>query len=194
MIHEGVITTLNADGSAHVTPMGFVRDGAHVEIAPFVPSTTLDNLRRHPQAVMNLTDDVRVVAGALTGRRDWPVAATRAVTGWRLADTLAHLELEVREHDPDAVRPVFRLAVLHEQHHRAFRGFNRAQAAVVEAAILVSRLDFIDPAKLAAEITYLHIAVTKTAGENERHAWHWLLDAIAAHPRHAMTLDTLYCA
>jgi uncharacterized protein len=193
MIHEGVITTLNTDGSAHVTPMGFVRDGSRVDIAPFVPSTTLDNLRRHPQAVMNLTDDVRIIAGALTGRRDWPVTAARAVTGWRLVDTLVHLELEVREHDPDAVRPAFRLAVLHEQHHREFRGFNRAQAAVVEGAILVSRLDFIDPGKLAAEITYLHIAVAKTAGDNERRAWRWLLDAIAAHPRHALAVDALYC-
>jgi len=193
MIHEGVITTLNADGSAHVSPMGFVRDADRVDIAPFVPSTTLDNLRRHPQAVMNLTDDVRIIAGALTGRREWPVAAAHAVRGWRLADTLAHLELEVREHDRDAVRPVFRLSVLHEQHHRAFCGFNRAQAAVVEAAILVSRLDFIDPGKLASEITYLHIAVAKTAGDAERRAWRWLLDAIAVHRRHTLEVDALYC-
>lgn len=186
VIYEGIITTINADGSAHVTPMGFRRrdDGLHV--APFRPSQTLDNLIARPHAVMNLVDDVRVIAGCLTGRRDWPVVAATGIPGWRLADCLTHLELTVTAHEDDAERPHFRLAVQGEYTHRAFRGFNRAQAAVLEAAILVSRLDFIDADKLASEMAYLHIAVSKTAGENERTAWGWLVDAIAAHPRHGL--------
>ena len=89
MIFEGVITTTNEDGSAHVTPMGFVRESAAVTVAPFVPSTTLDNLRRHQAAVMSLTDDVRIIAGSLTGRRDWPVVRAMHVDGWRLKECLA---------------------------------------------------------------------------------------------------------
>lgn len=184
MIHEGVIVTTAADGGAHVTPMGFERAGEEVMVAPFEPSTTLANLRRHPCASLSMTDDVRVVAGCLTGRREWPLAATAVVPGWRLAQCLAHLELEVATVLEDATRPRFRLRVVAETMHAPFRGFNRAQAAVVEAAILVSRLDFIDPAKLAREMQYLHIAVSKTAGEHEWTAWRWLLEAIAEHPRH----------
>ena len=189
MIFEGVASTLNADGSAHVTPLGFRRDGGHVVLAPFVPSTTLDNLRRHSQAVMNLTDDVRILAGCLTGRREWPVLAAHAVRGWRLRDCLAHLELVVEAEIEDDTRPVFECRIVHEQSHAPFRGFNRAQAAVVEAAILVSRLDWIAPEKLAGEMAYLNIAISKTAGPQERCAWQWLLAAIEAHPRHDLKLD-----
>lgn len=184
-IFEGIITTCDVDGTAHVTPMGFRRTGAYVLVAPFVPSRTLDNLRRHRQAVMNLTDDVRIFAGCLTGRRNWPVVAPDAVAGWRLADSLAHLELEVAVEHADGARPRFELHVVHEATHRPFRGYNRAQAAIVEGAILVSRLDFIDPEKLAREVAYLQIAIDKTAGARERLAWTWLLAAIASHPRHA---------
>ena len=191
MIFEGVITTTNEDSSAHVTPMGFIRETGAVTVAPFVPSTTLDNLRRHHAAVMSLTDDVRITAGCLTGRRDWPVIRAAHVDGWRLADCLAHLEMEVVEQTDDPQRPEFRCQVVAEETHRAFSGFNRAQAAVIEASILVSRLDWLTPEKVAAEMAYLTLAVEKTAGERERVAWKWLVDAIACHPEHRNKPGTL---
>ena len=46
-IRESIVTTLNADGSAHVAPLGVIVEAPHLVIAPFHPSTTLDNLRRH---------------------------------------------------------------------------------------------------------------------------------------------------
>lgn len=189
MIFEGVITTRNADGAAHITPMGFQRMDDEVTVAPFVPSTTLQNLQREGRAVINLTDDVRVVAGCLTGRRDWPLVPATVISGWRLRDSLAHLELEVVSCDDDAERPRFRCRVLHEANHAPFTGFNRAQAAVLEAAILYSRLDWLAPDKLASEMRYLDIAVRKTAGARERLAWEWLVAAMAVHPRHQLQLE-----
>ena len=189
MIFEGVITTRNANGSAHVTPMGFERDGYHIVIAPFVPSTTLNNIAREGKAVMNLTDDVRVIAGCLTGRRDWPVVVADVIEGWRLSACLAHLELAVEQRYGHNERPRFACRIVHEVSHAAFRGFNRAQGAVVEAAILISRLDWIAPEKLALEMAYLNIAVSKTAGPWELTAWQWLLAAAAEHPRHHLQLE-----
>ena len=184
MIFEGVITSQNIDGSAHVTPMGFVRKANAVTVKPFVPSTTLENLERDGRAVMNLTDDVSIIAGCLTGHREWPVVRTSPFDGWRLDDCLAHLEMQVTEHRDDPERPSFHCEVLNEEVHGAFSGFNRAQAAVVEASILVSRLDWLAPEKLAAEMAYLNIAIEKTAGARERTAWQWLVKAIRDHPRH----------
>lgn len=189
MIFEGVITTRNPDGAAHITPMGFQRTGDEVLVSPFVPSTTLENLRREGRAVMNLTDDVRVIAGCLTGRRDWPVQAAAVIDGWRLCGSLAHLELEVARCDNDEERPRFHCRVRHEANHAGFAGFNRAQAAVLEAAILYSRLEWLAPDKLASEMRYLDIAVRKTAGARERTAWGWLVAAMAAHPRHHLQLE-----
>jgi uncharacterized protein len=62
-------------------------------------------------------------------------------------------------------------------------GLNRAQAAVVEGAILVSRLHLLPPEKIDAETAYLRIAIGKTAGDHELEAWRWLEEAIASHRR-----------
>jgi len=181
MIFETVITSMNSDGSAHLAPMGVRREGRGFVIAPFRPSRTLENLAGRGSAAVNFTDDVRVVAGALTGRTEWPLVATDHIAGWRLAETLAHAEVSVTALAEDPVRPRFTCATVHERTHAPFRGFNRAQAAVVEAAILVSRLDRLPAEKIDTELGYLAIAVEKTAGAREREAWEWLQEAVAAH-------------
>ena len=56
-------------------------------IAPFRPSVTLDNLAAVPPAVASYTDDVRIFAGCLTGRR----IGRRAGRGLRCRDSLAAL-------------------------------------------------------------------------------------------------------
>ena len=178
MIYETVITTVNADGSVHIAPFGIRERGDLIIISPFRPSTSLDNLLRTKQAVVNLTDDVRIFAGALTGRRDWPVRRADNIDGFVLEAALAHRELMLVEIKEDAVRPELSFKVVQEITHKPFRGFNRAQAAVLEAAVLVSRLHMLPSEKVAAEIAYLTIAVEKTAGEREMQAWNWLIERI----------------
>jgi hypothetical protein len=65
--------------------------------------------------------------------------------------------------------------------HAPFLGFNRAQAAVIEGAVLVSRLHMLAPEKIEGEMRYLQIAIDKTAGPAEHEAWQWLSDAVARH-------------
>jgi uncharacterized protein len=131
--------------------------------------------------VANYTDDVRVFAGCLTGRHAWPMTAAKLVPVPRLADALAHAELavtSVTEHDQ---RPRFRCRVVHRASHAPFEGFNRAKAAVIEAAILVSRLGLLPREKIEKEIAYLEIAVGKTAGAAEQQAWEWIMEKIRTH-------------
>ena len=169
-IRESIVTTLNADGSAHVAPLGVIVEEPFLVIAPFHPSTTLDNLRRHGFACVNYTTDVRVFAGCVTRRqRDWPVAAAERTRGWRLEGALAHSEVEVAEVVEDELRPGFAAVPYTRPRHAPFLGLNRAQAAVLEGAILVSRLHMLPAAKVESELRYLKIAIDKTAGEaNER--------------------------
>ncbi|MEX0696473.1 MAG: DUF447 domain-containing protein [Dongiaceae bacterium] len=181
MIRETVVTTQDRAGVVHVAPIGLIEDGEHLVIAPFRPSRTLDNLRENPFAVANYTDDVRVFAGCLTGRRVWSTRPATKVAGAVLDGALAHAELAVVDVAEDAARPRFRCAVVHEATHAPFRGFNRAQAAVVEAAILVSRLHMLPFDQIERETAYLRIAIDKTAGPREREAWGWLMEKIAAH-------------
>ena len=56
MIREAIVTTVNAAGAVHIAPLGLIADGEEWIIAPFHPSTTLDNLRAVPFAVANYTD------------------------------------------------------------------------------------------------------------------------------------------
>jgi hypothetical protein len=180
MIRETIVTTASADGAVHMAPLGLIAEGDGWIVAPFHPSKTLDNLRAVPFAVANYTDDVRVFAGCLTGRHQWPTVAADEAPVQRLAGALAHAELKVERVTEDSQRPRFHCRVLRVVPHAPFLGFNRAQAAVIEAAILVSRLDMLPREKVEQEIAYLEIAIGKTAGPAEKEAWGWLMERVAA--------------
>ncbi len=98
-IVETIVTTTNAKGEAHIAPLGLIEDGDNWIIAPFRPSRTLDNLHEVPYAVASHTDDVRVFAGCVTGRKDWPTRPASRVPGVMLADAVSHWELAVDEGD-----------------------------------------------------------------------------------------------
>ena len=180
MIRESIVTTRRQDGGVHIAPMGIRTLENKLIIAPFKPSSTLNNLLREGCAAVNYTDDVRIFAGCLTGRRDWPICPTDSIDGMRLRDCLAHTEVVVDRIDDNELRPRFHCRVVREINHAPFHGFNRAQAAVIEAAILVSRLNMLATEKVEQEINYLTIAIEKTAGAREQEAWDWLMLEIAA--------------
>ena len=188
-IFETVLTTVDAAGTPHVAPMG-VRyraraDGrAGVVLMPFKPSTTHDNIVQTGCAVLNIVTDTRVFATCVTGRRDAALLRllpAQQITGQRLANALRHLELRLADRQDDAQRPVLQMAVVHAVDHAPFIGLNRAQAAVIEGAVLVSRLHLLAPEKVAREMAYLQIAIDKTASATEHEAWRWLCQAVARH-------------
>lgn len=180
LIIETVVTTLDKSGIAHIAPLGLTAEGERWVIAPFRPSRTLDNLTAHPFAVASHVDDVRVIAGCVTGRRDWPVVDAEKVPGKRLADAVSHWELAVEEVREDAQRPRFVCRHVHAASHAPWGGYNRAQAAVIELAVLTTRLHMLPAEKIEAELRYLEIAVSKTAGRRELEAWSWLMARIDA--------------
>jgi len=191
MIFETLVTTLATDGRVHCAPMGAQYQGAEVVLMPFKPSATLDNILATGGAVLNLTTDVRVFAGCVTGRRDWPTLPAEHIAGRRLVNALAHVELQLRRREDDPQRPVLTLGRVWEGIHAPFPGFNRAQAAVIEGAVLVSRLRMLPADKVDSELAYLQIAIDKTAGPAELEAWGWLREAVAvfrAGPPAAATL------
>lgn len=178
MIFETIISTVNSQGDVHVTPFGVqIQDGLAV-ISPYKPSVTLENILTTKHAVMNLTDDVRAFAGALTRRQAWTLLPAEKILGYRLADILVHKELKLVKVIEDNSRPRLLLEVLHEVQHQPFQGFNRAQAAVIELAVLASRLHILPKDKVLSEFNYLQIAIDKTAGERELQAWQWLKEKI----------------
>ena len=177
-IMETIVISSDADGQAHIAPFGIREREGYIVIMPFRPSTTLDNLVQQGVATVNFTDDVRVFAGALTGRRQWPVISGQLANTFYLENTLSHRELILHHIEEDAIRPSLYFETYREVNHRAFAGFNRAQAAVIELAVLVSRLDRLPEKKIKEEMAYLEIAISKTAGPREWTAWHWLAERV----------------
>lgn len=177
-IYETIVISTDATGEPHIAPFGIRERDGLVLIAPFRPSRSLDNLLAQGSATLSMTDDVRVFAGALTGRQDWPLRKANQINGFYLESALAHRELMLDRVIEDDVRPQLLFKVVHEVMHAPFKGFNRAQTAVVELAVLASRLHMLPREKVEAEMQYLQIAVDKTAGEHELEAWRWLIEKV----------------
>ncbi|WP_442578798.1 DUF447 domain-containing protein [Mesorhizobium sp. ASY16-5R] len=180
-IRESIVTTVDAAGKVHIAPIGIIAERDGWVIAPFRPSMTLDNLAAVPFAVASYTDDVRIFAGCLIGRRDWPTVPVENCPVPRLETALAHSVLKVENVSDDPLRPRHFCRVVSEGVHAPFTGFNRAKAAVLELAILVSRLTMLSREKIEAEIGYLTISIDKTAGPEEREAWGWLMQRVDEH-------------
>lgn len=179
-IVETIVATSDVAGNVHIAPLGLIADGEHWIIAPFKPSKTLENLRAHPFATASHTDDVRVFAGCVTGRKDWPLVPATKIKCGRLAHCLSHWELQVDDIIEDDLRPRFRCKIIHHENHKAWEGFSRAQAAVLELAVLTTRLKMLPPEKVESELKYLEIAISKTAAPREDEAWSWLMEKITA--------------
>ncbi|TXL14141.1 tetrahydromethanopterin synthesis protein, partial [Methylococcaceae bacterium HT4] len=109
---------------------------------------------------------------------EWPLKKAKKIDGHFLEGTLAHCEVKLTHVDDDPVRPKLFCQSVHRVNHSAFKGFNRAQLSVLEAAILLSRINRLSSAKIHTELEYLHIGFNKTAGPKEREAWDWITKAI----------------
>jgi uncharacterized protein len=178
MILEGIITTIDNDGRPHLSAMGPEVDSAfsRFELRPFPSSQSCQNIRRSGQAVFHVTDDVELLAATVV--RIAPPNATlqraNAIDGYVLTNACRAYELNVVHQDFTGQRGlvVCEVAWLHQL--RDFFGFNRAKHAVVEAAILASRLDFMPQAEVETKWKWLASMVEKTGAQAERRAFEQL--------------------
>jgi uncharacterized protein len=185
MILEALVTTLDAGGSPHLAPMGprVSPDFTRFTLRPFPTSQTYQNLLRHGEGVLHITDDALLLAKAAIGAvGEMPaVRPSERVRGYVLADCCRYFEFAVRSVDASNERVSIEAEVVHAGRVRDFFGFNRAKHAVVEAAILATRLHFLPLAEVAAEFAKLRVIVGKTGGPDE----HAAMDLLEARLREA---------
>ena len=184
LLLEGIVTTLDDDRAPHVAPMGAIVDAAFTRLVlrPFRTSTTYRNLRRSGEGVLHVTDDVELLARAAVGRLDPlpPLMPAPAVDGVILAGACRWYAFRVQSIDDRAERCQIVAHVVDSGRLRDFFGFNRAKHAVVEAAILATRVGLLPPEEIRAEIARLAVPVCKTAGDQERRAFEFLCKYIDA--------------
>ena len=177
-ILEGLVTTCDLGGQPHLAPMGpIVDETMHtLRLRPFQTSTTFRNLQRTGEGVLHVTDDVELLARAAVGKVESlpPSRSAESVTGWILADTCRWYEFRVTSLDTSQERSDIMAEVVAQGRQRDFFGFNRAMHAVLELAILATRVHLLSPNFLREEIERLAIPVQKTAGPKEMRAFEFL--------------------
>lgn len=184
MILEGVVTTVSSAGQINIAPMGpRLLDDPYAEprrfvLRPFRTAQTCANLLAHGEGVLHVTDDVLLLAKAALGKLDPlpPLTPAAHVGGWVLADACRWYEFRITAHDDQSERARFDAEVVHAGRGRDFFGFNRAMYAVVEAAILATRLAFLPRTEIEADFRKLGVLVEKTGGPREHEAFAFLQD------------------
>jgi len=178
MIIEGIVTTINADGTTNISPMGPIVDAKmnRFVLRPYQTSTTYANLKRTGEGVFHVTDDVLLLARSAVGRvePEPPLIDASTVAGRVLADACRWYELRVSSIDDSQQRVTMTADVVDRGTIREFFGFNRAKNAVLEAAILATRVNLLPHDEICAEIEKLATPVAKTAGPQETEAFEFL--------------------
>jgi hypothetical protein len=189
MILEGIVTTVDAAGVVNVAPMGPLVDEELTSFVfrPYRTSRTYQNLKQRPQGVFHVTDDVLLLARAAIGQLE-PLPemfAAKRVSGSVIASACRWYEFEIERLDDAQDRTRIETRIMHCGRLRDFFGFNRAKHAVVEAAILATRVNLLPRAEIVAELERLRTPVEKTAGESEQAAFDLLWNYVQQHaPAH----------
>ena len=170
LIIESIVTTLAADGRVNVAPMGVEWGDEVIVLKPFLETATYRNLVVSGEAVVNITDDVRLFARAAISNPEPPTTPATVVRGVVLADCCSWRELRVESLDSTPPRSRAMARVVHRGVNREFIGFNRARHAVLEAAIYATRLHLLPKETIENEFQRLQVIVDKTAGDAEREA------------------------
>jgi hypothetical protein len=189
LVLEGIVTTIDADsGSAeapdrvNISPMGPLVDETleTLVLRPFTSSRTYRNLKAHGEGVFHVIDDVELLAHAAVSKISAPMDPATAVRGFRLRDACRAYEFRVSSLDDSHERTTIEARVVHVERLRDFFGFHRARHAVVEAAILATRTEFLPIDDILCQLDELQVLVDKTGGEKEHRAFSFLREHVEA--------------
>jgi hypothetical protein len=170
-ILEGIVTTINADGTVNIAPMGPLVDESLdvLVLRPFRTSTTCENLLRTREGVLHVTDDVELFARAAIGAEtSAKLSDEHAIL---LAEACRWFAFEIESVDESSDRVTLVARTTERGVLRDFFGFNRAKHAVIEAAILATRVSLLPAAEIMADFARLRILVDKTGAAAEHRAF-----------------------
>jgi hypothetical protein len=171
-------------GVVNISPMGPVVDPEMQRLVfrPFQTSATFVNLRRSGEGVFHVTDNVEMLARAAVGKLDPPptLIPAAAVAGQIIQDACRWYAVKVISVDDSQQRAQMVTQVVDQGRQRDFFGWNRAKHAVVEAAILATRLHLLPAEEIQDEFQRLSVLVDKTGGPAEHRAFQLLDDHVRA--------------
>ncbi|MCC9602545.1 DUF447 family protein [Stieleria sp. JC731] len=196
------MTTIDHAGQVNIAPMGPLvqfpdrlktvgdQDPGFL-LRPYEGSRTFRNLMQTGRATIHLTDDALLIAKAAIG----PIESPERLVGRKAIQTDSSTEhaefshavlndchrwfaVEVESMVQSPPRYEMSCKLLSQAIQGPFIGFNRAKHAVIEAAILATRVGILDDDDIRRQLESLRSPIDKTAGDDEFKAWELIQDYI----------------
>ena len=178
MITETIVSTISEHGQVNFAPMGVVLEEDRIIIRPYKEGTTYRNLLATRQGVVHITDNVLIFAESAVSSPQFESFPAECIRGFVLKDTCYYYEFVVSEVDCSGERARFTTQIVKRGRIRDFIGFNRAKNAIIEAAILATRIRFIGVEKILEKFEEFAIIVKKTGGLQEEQAMQYLMNYV----------------
>jgi hypothetical protein len=189
VILEGIVTTVNSEGQVNIAPMGPLVESSMEAfvLRPFQTSQSFRNLQISGHGVLHVVDNVELLARAAIDCWDEPPQLEQhpSVDGQILVDCCRWYAFTVRQLDDSSERATIHCEVIEQGRKKDFWGFNRARHAVLEAAILATRVQLLPAEDIRSQMQQLASPVEKTGGDAEHRAFAMLeryIDASLAPP------------
>lgn len=187
MILEGILSTFcPTTGLMNIAAMGVTVDElsgfddtgqlSSFQLKPFEGSRTFANLKALGEGVFHLVDDAELLArAALSNASGANVAKAKKVAAPVLVDTVMACEFQVVQAEWSLPRSLLLCEVVATHSFRRWRGWNRAQNAVLELTILATRVHLIPENEIRSQMELLRPLVEKTAGPTEWAGWKFVV-------------------
>ena len=178
MIIETVVSTIDREKVPNFAPMGITCSAQLVVIRPFISSKTYQNLKCTGEAVINITDNVLIIAKTALGDKNVRHRPDSFTACHLLEDACRFISCAVEKIEEQSERAVFSCRILGRSRLRDFCGFNRAKHAVIEASILATRLHLYPRELISAKLDEYRLLVGKTGSAQEAEAMQLIDDYI----------------
>jgi uncharacterized protein len=178
MILETIVSTLDLAGNPNFAPMGIVLEEDYVTLRPYRDTTTYRNLTDSGFGVANVTDDVLAFVRCGLYKEVLPHFAALSIPGVVFQGTCYWQEFAVESQGGSGERAELLCRVLYKGRLNDFGGLCRAKAAVLEAAILASRMFLCDRNTIEQQMVRYREIVEKTGDEPEKLAFQLAHDFI----------------
>ncbi len=171
MIVETIFSTLDGFGRPNFAPMGIVWGDEFLVVRPFRNTVTCRNLLSTGYGVANLADDVLAYVNCALYDAVLPHFPAKAGPGVVFEGTCSWREMTLVSSAGNEARAELRCRVVYTGRQRDFLGFRRASNAVLEAAILATRLNLYEPTVIAETLDHYGEIVEKTGNDIEKEAF-----------------------
>jgi len=171
MIIETIFSTTDETGKPNFAPMGIERGEEFIVVRPFRSSRTFRNLECGGCGVANLSDNVLAFVRCALYGDVLPSFPAVTINGAVFQDTCSWLEVAVASETGSEERAEFHCRILHRGRQKDFLGFCRASGAVIESAILATRLAVYGREGVLDSLNQYMKVVEKTGSEMEKQAF-----------------------